>query len=253
APPAAGAGPAASTPRWYTRAGALTAGELADECRARGVRLDRARRVYWQAEGVFPRPEVRRLTRPQGRGGARGYYHRDAPDLAWLVDFALRRDHPVKTGPWRASTADLAALLAGWWAEADAAADPLSAERAFYERVRVANRGAQATGGLAGLAPHHRPVIPPGQERVEPGRERDAESVTAGVVAALADDWLAHHAEEPPPDRLVVWFRVERCGPDGWRIVDTGARRTAHDPAGRRHGGGPGGQVSPLPAAGTGT
>ena len=35
--------------------------------------------------------------------------------------------------------------------------------------------------------------------------------------------------DEPSPDRLVVWFRLERTGPDAWRIAAEGARRTAHD------------------------
>jgi hypothetical protein len=49
------------------------------------------------------------------------------------------------------------------------------------------------------------------------------------VVQAVADQWLEAHPAEPAPDRLVVWFRLERAGPDAWRIAAEGARRTAHD------------------------
>jgi len=87
-------GAGASPERWRTVRGTLTAAELERACAMLAVRLDRARRTYWQAAGVFPHPEVRWLSRPGHQGGTRGYYHEDAPLLAALVDYALRRDHP---------------------------------------------------------------------------------------------------------------------------------------------------------------
>jgi hypothetical protein len=217
---------------WITVAGRLTARELEEACGALGVRLDRARRTYWQAAELFPRPEVRWLSRPGCRGGARGYYHEGAPLLGVLVDYALRPDHPQKDAAWRVSTRGLAALLAEWRAELRAgAADARAAEEAFFARVvrEVATMG--APGGLSGIRPAHAEIVPPGQRRLPARRAEDARELAAAVIEALADAWVDEHGEEPEPERLVVWFRVERDGPDDWRIAGRGARRTA---AGRR-------------------
>jgi hypothetical protein len=81
---------------------------------------------------------------------------------------------------------------------------------------------------LPGVAPPHRDVLPSGQRRLEEEERAPALRATARVAQAIADDWVAEHAAEPPPTRLVVWFRMERVGPDHWKIADAGARPTSH-------------------------
>ncbi|MCC6830836.1 MAG: hypothetical protein IT200_05760 [Thermoleophilia bacterium] len=207
---------------WVTARGDLSAGELEQACARRGVRLDRARRTYWQAQRVFPRPERRLLRPPAGNGGFRGYYHHGTVDLAELLDFAMRADHPAKRRAWRCRAADLAPVLTGWRHRFPADED------AFYEHVGRTLRAAVSAGWIADLTPVHGAVLPDGQRRVPVHRLDEAVS-TAGLVAeAIADAWLDGHAlADTPPDRLVVWFRLERTGPDRWRIAGTGARRTS--------------------------
>jgi hypothetical protein len=218
----------APRPRWITRAGELSAAELDAASAARGVRLDRARRTYWQAERVFPQPERRRLRPPEARGGVRGYYHPGAVELAWLVDYATRPDHPGKAHAWRCSTGELAGLLGRWRDEAGPGRHPVAAEDAFYAHVAEAAAAASEGRPIPGLEPAHRLALPIGDGRVPP-REREAALRGATQVAqAIADAWLGDHPSEPEPERLVVWFRLERAGPDSWRVADAGARRTGH-------------------------
>ena len=221
-------------PRWRTVAGTLTAAELERACVLLGVRLDRARRTYWQAAHVFPHPEVRWLSRPGHQGGARGYYHQDAPLLAVLVDYALRRDHPAKRSRWRCSTPGLGECLKAWWSEAErACGEPDAAEAAFYRRVRSEVMKVGTNETIAGVDPHHADVLPHGA-RIPPAEIEAARRHTAAAVQTLADAWQRDHGAEDPPDRLVVWFRVERDGPEDWRIVAAGARPTSHDAHRRR-------------------
>jgi len=217
-------------PRWRTVTGSLTAAELERACGDLDVRLDRARRTYWQAQRLFPQPEVRWLSCPGVRGGARGYYHAHAPLLALVVDYALRPDHPAKRGRWRCSTPALGALLARWREEAaTVSADPVVAEALFYERIVAAAAQAGTGAPIEGLDLQHRDVLPTGQRRVAEHERQAALRGNAAVVQAIADAWLGERAGEPAPDRLVVWFRLERDGPADWRIVDAGARRTSHE------------------------
>lgn len=212
------AGRVATSERWATGAGVLTARDLEEACRVRGVRLDRARRTYWQSERVFPQPERRALRPPAGRGGARGYYHPGAVDLASLIDYVVRSDHPAKAGAWRCSARDLAPVLTGWRADAD--------EDAFYTRVAGLMPLIRAGGPIPGVVPRHRDVFPPGQGRVAE-RERDAAlGTTARVAEAIVDGWLVENGAGPVPERLIVWLRLERTGPRNWRIADAGARPT---------------------------
>lgn len=232
--------------RWVTRTGHLTAAELEAACAARGVRMDRARRTYWQSERVFPQPERRLLHPPEGRGGARGYYHRGAVDLAWLIDYAMRLDHPAKAERWRCTAPELAAVLAAWRREG-VRGDAGAAEEAFY--AHLAGAVGIAAGGrpIPGVEPRHRDVLPPGQRRVEARRREEALRATAEVTQAIADGWSAEHAGEPPPEKLVVWFRLERAGPGSWRIADAGARRTSHDAQRLRAAGEAAPEGSPQP------
>jgi hypothetical protein len=220
-PPAPPARADEERPRWTTRSGTLTASALEAACAARGVVLDRARRTYWQAERVFPQPERRRLRPPEARGGARGYYHPGAVDLACVVDYAVRGDHPSKAQSWRCTVRELATLIAGWRRERDD-------EDAFYARIAGMLPLVRSGEPLPGIAPPHRDVLPSGQRRLEEGERAQALTATARVAEAIADDWMAGHAGEPPPTRLVVWFRIERVGPDDWKIADAGARPTSH-------------------------
>jgi hypothetical protein len=221
APPLPPSGDGDAPPRWTTRSGTLTASALEAACAARGVVLDRARRTYWQAERVLPQPERRHLRPPEGRGGVRGYYHPGAVDLACVVDYAVRGDHPAKSEPWRCTVRELAALMAGWRERGD--------EDAFYARVAGMLPLIASGDPLPGVAPPHRDVLPSGQHRLEEGRRAPALRATARVAQAIADDWVAGHAGEPQPKRLVVWFRMERVGPDHWKIADAGARPTSHE------------------------
>jgi hypothetical protein len=216
--------------RWSTIAGTLTVAELEGACAELGVRLDRSRRTYWQVERVFPQPEVRWLPRVGGPGGSRGYFHPGTPTLAVLVDYAVRRDHPAKPEGWRCPPRQLASLLARWRREARAETlDEQAAEDAFYARVRAAVDRIGHGEPIEGIDPEHVDVLPNGQRRLAEGEEAMARMATAAVVQAVADQWLEAHADEPSPDRLVVWFRLERTGPAAWRIAAEGARRTAHD------------------------
>lgn len=216
-------------PRWTTLAGGLTAPELEGACRARGVHLDRSRRTYWQSERAFPQPERRLLHPPEGRGGARGYYHRGAVDLACLIDYAVRADHPAKTQPWRYSARDLGPVLASWREGVD--------EEAFFRRVAATMPLIVHGEPVPGIMPRHRDVLPARQQRVGEAERGEALDATARVSEAIADSWVADHATQPVPERLVVWFRLERAGPDDWRIADAGARPTSHSRQRGRDGG----------------
>jgi hypothetical protein len=120
--------------------------------------------------------------------------------------------------------------LARWRREARAETlDEQAAEDAFYARVRAAVDRIGHGEPIEGIDPEHVDVLPNGQRRLAEGEEAMARMATAAVVQAVADQWLEAHADEPSPDRLVVWFRLERTGPAAWRIAAEGARRTAHD------------------------
>jgi hypothetical protein len=218
-------------PRWTTRSGTLTASALEAACAERGVVLDRARRTYWQAERVFPQPERRPLRPPEARGGARGYYHAGAVDLACVVDYAVRGDHPSKPQPWRCTVRELGALMAGWRRQGDGDED------AFYARIAAMLPLIGSGDPLPGVAPPHRDVLPSDQHRLDEDERAPALRATARVAEAIADDWVAEHTAEPPPTRLVVWFRMERTGPDHWKIADAGARPTSHGRLRARPGG----------------
>lgn len=212
-----------SLPRWVTTRGTLSAAELEAACRVRGVRLDRARRTYWQSERAFPQPERRHLRPPEGNGGARGYYHAGAVALALVVDYAVRHDHPSKSRPWRCTVADVAHALAEWRA---AAQD----EDGFYRRIQAELLSLVGAGApLPGMAGRHRDVLPVESPRIPRSERRDVLEETGRAAAALADAWVAGHGYEPTPDRLVVWLRVERGGAGEWRIADAGARPTSHE------------------------
>ncbi|MGD9694866.1 MAG: hypothetical protein AB7V42_04290 [Thermoleophilia bacterium] len=212
--------------RWVTAAGRLSAGELEAACRDRGVRADRGRRAYWQAERAFPQPERRALRVAGGRAGIRGYYHPGAVDLACLIDYVTRPDHPAKASPWRVPVRDLARSLATWRAEAGG--DGPEGEAALYARVAGLAPAIAAGAVIPGLDPAPRDVLPPGW-RPETLDRDEALGATAHVAEALANDWVRAHDGTADPDRLVVWFRLERAGPDRWRITDAGARRTRHE------------------------
>lgn len=209
-------------PRWSTTSGTLSAADLERACRARGVRMDRARRTYWQSERAFPQPERRRLRPPEGRGGVRGYYHAGAVALAVVIDYAVRPDHPSKERPWRCTVADVAQALAAWRADA-------GDEDALYRRIAGLLPLVLAGRPLPGLAARHRDVLPAHSERIPRAERQEVLERTGRAAAALADAWVAGHEGEPVPDRLVVWLRVERGGPGEWRIADAGARPTAHE------------------------
>lgn len=213
-------------PRWITARGDLTARELERACRMHGVRLDRARRTYWQSERVFPQPERRLLTPPDGNGGARGYYRRGAVDLARVIDYIVTPEHPAKDRPWRCTIRELAPLVARWRAVVETAG---GGEDAFDAWVAGLIPFVERGEAIPGLDPRHRDILPPGQRRIAQDERAAALRTTAGVAQAIAEDWLGAHPADTPPDRLVVWFRLERSGPDGWRIADAGARRTSHE------------------------
>ena len=227
------------TPRWLTVAGALAVGDLEDACRRRGVRLDRARRTYWQAERIFPQPQRRRLRPPDGRGGVRGYYHAGVVDLACLIDYATRADHAAKREPWRCSARDLAPVLATWRAEAEGD-DGTAQEEALYGRIAALMPLVREGAPLPGFAARHRDVLPDGQRRLGEEERETALSATARVAEAIVNGWMAEHAPDAAPDRLVVWFRLERAGPESWRIADAGARPTSHERQRARGGEEPG-------------
>lgn len=218
-------------PRWVTIAGTMSARELEDEAAAYGVRLDRARRTYWQAERVFPQPERRLIRPPEGSGGARGYYHPGAIDLARLIDYIVSPGHPSKTDGWRCSVRELSGSIERWRAEAAAAAGGHGgrSEQIFYERVAGLVCHVESGQAVPGLEASHRDILPIGQRRVATAQAGSALEATARVTQAIVDDWLSAHPAEPAPERLVVWFRMERSGPADWRIADAGARRTSHD------------------------
>lgn len=218
-------------PRWVTIAGSISARELEEQAATHGVRLDRARRTYWQAERVFPQPERRLIRPPEGSGGARGYYHPGATDLARIIDYIVSPGHPAKAQEWRCSVRELSGTIGRWREEADAAAGGHGArsERVFYERVAGLVGHAEAGLPIPGLEPSHRDVLPDGQRRVASAQAGSAIDATARVTQAIADEWVSSHPGDPAPDRLVVWFRLERSGPGDWRIADAGARRTSHD------------------------
>jgi hypothetical protein len=209
-------------PRWTTVRGAMTAAELEAACRTRGVLLDRARRTYWQSARAFPQPERRRLRPPEGRGGARGYYHAGAISLAVVIDYAVRADHPAKARPWRWTVADVAHVLSAWRAEAPD-------EDGLYRRVDELLPLVREGRPLPDIAPRHRDILPDDQARVGDVERREAIETAGRVAAALVDAWVAAHPDEPTPDRLVVWFRMEGAGPGTWRIADAGARPTSHE------------------------
>lgn len=223
-----GGGPADDhpVPRWITARGDLTTREIEDECRAHGVRLDRARRTYWQSERVFPQPERRLLKPPDGNGGARGYYRRGAVDLARVIDYVVTPGHPAKERPWRCTVRELAPLVARWRAAVETAG---GGEEAFDAWVAGLIPFVEHGEPIPGLDPKHRDVLPSGQRRIAGGERAAALRATADVAQAIAEDWLGAHPADTPPDRMVVWFRLERSGPEGWRIADAGARRTSHE------------------------
>lgn len=119
---------------WTTVAGVATAGELEAACSDLGVRFDRARRVYWQRERLFPLAAPAGGTRP-----SRGHFHRDAAFLAAFVDRCLTRGLPHRPERARSSLVPLRSLVAEWWLESlTADGDAASAEQVFYDRVRAA-------------------------------------------------------------------------------------------------------------------
>ncbi|MGD9696228.1 MAG: hypothetical protein AB7V42_11285 [Thermoleophilia bacterium] len=207
--------------RWTTLDGSITVAELERACAARGVRLNRARRTYWQAERAFPQPERRLLRPPEARGGLRGYYHPGTVDLACLIDYVTRPDHPAKADPWKLRVRDLGHVLEGWRAQ-------VGAEDAFYEFLSQLMPLVEEGQAIPGLTPRHRDVLPTSQRRFNDVDRVDALATAGRVAEAIADGWVAEHADEQPPKRLVVWFRLERTGPANWRIADAGARRTRH-------------------------
>ena len=174
--PATAAGP------WITIAGTASARQVEEAARALGVRLDRARRTYWQREHLFPLAATRRGGRGPGR------FHPDAAHLAVLVDECLRRRLPHRPEGARSSLVPLRELLAAWWREAIAADDdPATAERGFYGRV-----ASSATLLREGRVPAElcrRDPSPPGPR---PGRAAaPREGSDAGAASARESDALS--------------------------------------------------------------
>lgn len=153
----------------------MTAAELEAACGELGVRFDRARRVYWQRERLFP------LAAPANRRPSRGHFHPDAVHLAALVDGCLRRDLPYRPAGARSSLVPLRSLVAEWWLESVVAdGDAAQAEQAFYERVRDA-----AVQLRQGAIPPSLRRDPVGELRPDGADARSPEQVDAMSLAAL--------------------------------------------------------------------
>ena len=215
-------------PRWITVAGELSAQELEEACRALGVRLNRARRTYWQSERFSP-------SRSDGSCGLRrrAAAHAATTTLApWTSrsSSTTRRgaDHPAKTEAWRCPARALAPVIMGWRREASLGRGDQAAEDAFYARILDMAGLVRDGRPIPGIEPPHRDVLPPDQHRIGPGERAEALRTTARVAQAIADGWLVEHGPGPAPERLVVWFRLERSGPEDWRIADAGRPRTSH-------------------------
>lgn len=193
---------------WRTLEGALTARELAHRCAASGVRLDRARLTYWQAEGLFPLPEVRF----RGRLGSTGYYHEDAVLLAGLVDACLVEGLPYRPHRRRSSLVPLRALLSGWRREAQrGAGDPLEAERRFYARIGEArarlDAGEQLTGDVPATARDPGPARARAVRAVPDGGAPWREA-TGDIDAVELEAAAARHGIRLDHARRSYWQRI---------------------------------------------
>lgn len=153
-------------------------------------------------------------------------------DLACLIDYATRVNHPAKSEPWRCAARDLAQVLAVWRAEAEGE-EAAAQEEALYARIEDVMPLVRDGSPIPGIAARHRDVLPHGQRRLDEGEREAALDATARVAGAIVDGWVAGHASNPTPARLVVWFRLERAGPENWRIADAGAPPASHE---RRRG-----------------
>ena len=102
-------------------------------------------------------------------------------------------------------------------------------EDRFYERVARMMPLVRAGSPLPGIGSRHRDVLPADQRRLDESEREAALRTTAQVAEAIVDGWVAERAPGVVPERLVVWFRLERVGPESWRIADAGARPTSHE------------------------
>ena len=118
---------------WTTLVGTRSAREIERRCAERGVRFDRARRTYWQREGLYPFAAAR-----AGHAKHQGRFHEGGADLAAFVDQCLSRGLPGRPAGARSSLVPLRALRAAWWGDAMHRGRTPEAETRFYDRVRVA-------------------------------------------------------------------------------------------------------------------
>ena len=132
----AGLGP----PPWTTLVGTRSAREIERRCAERGVRFDRARRTYWQREGLYPFAAAR-----AGHPKHHGRFHDGGADLAAFVHECLSRGLPARPPGARSSLVPLRSLLAVWWADEMRLGPTPEAEARFYDRVRAAT--ARVVGG----------------------------------------------------------------------------------------------------------
>lgn len=129
---------------WTTLVGARSAREIERLCGEREVPFDRARRTYWQREGLYPLAAAR-----AGYPKHHGRFHDGSVDLATFVHECLSRGLPERPSGARSSLVPLRALLAAWWAEEmDGGLTP-EGEARFYERVRGAVQRVVATAARA--------------------------------------------------------------------------------------------------------
>lgn len=207
---------------WCTIAGSITAVELEGACRETGVRFDRARRVYWQRERLFP------LAAPGGGHvqPSRGHFHADAASLAAFVDLCLGRDLPHRPIGARSSLVPLRSLIAEWWLESLAsAAGAASGEQSFYDRVRAAE-----TDLRAGRIPEavRCAMAVSSQRRGQRPSEGSREEVTDALSLAALLEFASkprhpskHCAWRLSPEvvgaLLAAWPRVSRDGGEGDR------------------------------------
>jgi hypothetical protein len=167
-------------PVWSTRRGDVPLGRLLALIQSRGVRINRARIIYWQSVGLFPHPETRFFG---WCGGSTGFYHRGAIELAVLVDRCLAHDLPYRPSGSRSSVRPLAGALARW---RDSDGDELATEERFYGTVRRElsrlRHGRDPRLIVASVAPG----VPakPSRPSASPNRWR----VTSGSISALEFD-----------------------------------------------------------------
>ncbi|MGD9696222.1 MAG: hypothetical protein AB7V42_11250 [Thermoleophilia bacterium] len=210
-------------PSWVTVVGGVPASRIEERCHGLGVRFDRARRVYWQRERLFP------LAAPGPQRSGRGGFHPRGHELAMLVDDCLACALPRRPAGARSSLVPLRGLLGSWWRSAMAdGGDPESGEEIFYDRVSRVGGAVRRGRVPPDLVPddEEEPDEPNEPNRPVRGRPLGADELDA-IAMSVSMEYALLRRGGRAPWRLAEIRRALEDWPDGGHEVDDEDRERA--------------------------